>query len=113
MVDSLARTTYGLTIPEIERFIKRWQATGESPYSTDALLSRAPVDPETGQYQENAFRPSEIVSMLFNLGFAPLRSNAKHVFDYKENAWASWGFRTFPSLSLKLAPAFEVLACKK
>ena len=52
-------------------------------------------------------------TLLFNLGFVPVRTGAKHVFDYKRAPLASWVFKTFPRLSLNVSPAFEVLAAKK
>ena len=112
-VDALADATYGLTFSEIDAFVNHRLAQGPDPFPTAALRWRAPVEPDTGQYHENAFRPSEVETLLFNLGFVPVRTGAKHVFDYKRAPLASWVFKTFPRLSLNVSPAFEVLAAKK
>lgn len=112
-VEPMADATYGLSFPEIDAFVDYRLAKGTEPFSTASLRRRAPVEPDTGQYHENAFRPAEVETLLFNLGFVPVHTRAKHVFDYKRNPFVSWAFRAFPRLSLNVSPAFEVLAVKK
>jgi hypothetical protein len=112
-VDAMADATYGLTFSEIDAFVDYRLTQGPEPFPTEALRRHAPVEPDTGQYHENAFRPSEVETILFNMGFAPVRTGPKYVFDYKQNPFVSWVFRTFPRLSLNVSPAFEVLAAKK
>jgi SAM-dependent methyltransferase len=102
----LEDATYGMNRAQIQR----WR--GKDLSLVQRLREFAPVDPMTGIYHENWFTPRELEVILFNTGFAPLTTRAKHVFDYKMNALVSRMFRTFPRLSLLVAPAFELRAIK-
>lgn len=102
----LARETYGLAWSEIERWKDRDRA------ELRPLRARAPYDPTLEMYHENAFRPQELATILFNLGFAVQEVRPKHVFDFRVNRPVSWVFRSFPRLSLRISPGYEVLAVK-
>jgi 2-polyprenyl-3-methyl-5-hydroxy-6-metoxy-1,4-benzoquinol methylase len=112
-IETLAVDTYGLTYPEIDRFVKHWIENRTYPYDTSCLKNYAPVDPETGMYHENAFHPREIASFLFNSSLVPISIGPKFVFDYKRNLPISWLFKSFRNISLSVAPSFEILAIKK
>ncbi|MFX0199395.1 MAG: methyltransferase domain-containing protein [Candidatus Hodarchaeota archaeon] len=112
-LQNLANNTYGLKYSEIDNFVTSWLEKKRIPFPTDFLRFHAPVNPETGMYHENAFRPLEVETILFNIGLVPVRSNPKYVFDYKKNLIVSFLFKYFPSLSLRICPAFEILALKK
>jgi 2-polyprenyl-3-methyl-5-hydroxy-6-metoxy-1,4-benzoquinol methylase len=102
----VADLTYGLTYEELDFW-------AEQPLEDLALLRRhAPLNPEVGIYDENAFRPHELAALLFNLGLAVRSVGPKHVFDFKRNRPVSWLFRTVPRMALYVAPAYEIIAVK-
>jgi SAM-dependent methyltransferase len=76
------------------------------------LREFAPRHPIDDVYHENWFTVHEVELLLFHAGFAPVDSRAKYIFDFKTHRTASWFFRTFPRLSLWIAPAFEVTAVR-
>jgi SAM-dependent methyltransferase len=101
--------TYGLSQDEI----LAWRGRDLSPLRR--LREFAPRSPRDGSYHENWFTPRELELLLFHAGFAPLHHRAKYVFDFKTSLFASFAshvFKTFPHLSLLIAPAYEVTVVK-
>jgi len=112
-VEALADETYGMVYPEIERFVRHRLDTETAPFDTAYLKNRAPANPEVVMYHENAFTVKELEMLLFNAGLTPILSTPKYVFDFKRNPLVSTIFKTFPKLSLKVSPGYEVLAAKR
>jgi SAM-dependent methyltransferase len=112
-VAALVDASYGLTFDELHRLIDYRSSHGVDPFALRFLRRRAPVDPDSGQYHENAFSPAEVECLLFNLGLVPVRVAPKSVFDFRPHPFVSWCFRRFPQLALNVAPAYEVLAVRK
>jgi SAM-dependent methyltransferase len=98
--------TYGLGQIEVER----WR--GHDLSQLQRLREFAPYDIVNSVYHENWFTPKELELLLFHARFAPVSHRAKYVFDFKTRRGASSVFRSFPRLSLLVAPAFELVAVK-
>jgi 2-polyprenyl-3-methyl-5-hydroxy-6-metoxy-1,4-benzoquinol methylase len=109
---SLAAKTYGLDYDSITWWLQQHLRNGLSLSHLELLKSRAPIDPDRLIYHENSFTPSEVETILFNLGFAILASHPKYVFDFKEHRLISFLFHFFPHISSYFAPAFEIVALK-
>lgn len=109
----LAHLTYGLTYEEISTLI----TASKLEYLTESdlrwLRTKAPIDPDTNIYHENAFTADEVECILFNMGCIIREKIPKHVFDFRSHPFVSWCFRSFPRLALHVSPAFEVIAVKK
>ena len=102
-----AADAYGLSF-EQTRF---WADRGLSRVA--GLRRHAPLDPDYLIYHENAFRPDELVTIVFNCGLAVQWVRPKSVFDFKRNSVVSRLFERFPRLGLHVAPAFEILSVKR
>jgi SAM-dependent methyltransferase len=113
LVKALADKTYGMTFKEISRFVTAYIDHGSEPFSPRWLRNRAPVHPARETYHENAFSPSELEMILANAGLVPIYTGPKYVFDFKQSRIISFMLRKFASLSLRVCPAFEILAIKK
>jgi SAM-dependent methyltransferase len=109
----LADETYGLNYSETKSFVNYWQEHKKKPFDNKQLKRYAPVNPARGSYQENALRPRELETILFNLGLVPIGYNSKYIFDFKKNWFVSFIFKSFHRLSLKISPGYEILAVKK
>jgi len=109
----LKEESYGLNYSQIDRLVARYLDNRKIISGYDYLKNRAPIDPETSIYHENSFTSQELSTILFNAGFIPLKIRAKYFFDFKKRPLISQIFKLFPDLSLRISPAFEILAIKK
>jgi len=112
-IQNLAEKTYGMTYTQIVSYVENYQKFNKEAFDTTYLKSRAPIDPDTYVYHENAFYPQELETILFNAGFVPVKTSAKYVFTFRRHLLVSKIFQRLPKISLNIAPSFEIIAIKK
>lgn len=106
VVGDAADETYGLTYEQAQF----WSTRSRSDLAS--LRTRAPLDPESVIYHENAFYPDELASILQHAGFAIRALRPKYVFDFERRPLVSRLFVQFPRVALRVAPAFEIVAVR-
>lgn len=109
----IAKMSYGLGFDEIDHLVESYQVGGKYPYNLRSLRDHAPFDPETGIYHENAFLPTELDTILFNMGVISRSIRPKYIFSFRRHDLVSWLFQHFPRPSLYISPSYEILAVKR